>query len=67
MRKIFIDTETTGLDPKLGHRIVEIAAVEMYNRQLTGRHFHYYLNPDRKICSIRASYYRCTATPCRRI
>ncbi|SDW40649.1 DNA polymerase III subunit epsilon [Nitrosomonas communis] len=48
MRKVFIDTETTGLDPKLGHRIVEIAAVEMYNRQLTGRHFHYYLNPERE-------------------
>ncbi|SDY56373.1 DNA polymerase III subunit epsilon [Nitrosomonas sp. Nm33] len=48
MRQIFLDTETTGLDPKLGHRIVEIAAVEMCNRQLTGRHFHYYLNPGRE-------------------
>ncbi|MDV6343827.1 DNA polymerase III subunit epsilon [Nitrosomonas sp. Is37] len=48
MRQIFLDTETTGLDPKLGHRIVEIAAVEMCNRQLTGRHFHYYLNPERE-------------------
>jgi DNA polymerase III subunit epsilon len=48
MRQIFLDTETTGLDPKSGHRIVEIAAVEMCNRQLTGRHFHYYLNPERE-------------------
>lgn len=48
MRQIFLDTETTGLDPKLGHRIVEIAAVEMCNRQLTDRHFHYYLNPERE-------------------
>lgn len=48
MRQIFLDTETTGLDPKLGHRIVEIAAIEMCNRQLTGRHFHYYLNPERE-------------------
>lgn len=48
MRQIFLDTETTGLDPKMGHRIVEIAAVEMCNRQLTGCHFHYYLNPERE-------------------
>ncbi len=47
MRYVFIDTETTGLDPALGHRIVEIAAVEMCNRRLTGRHFHCYLNPGR--------------------
>jgi len=47
MRQIFLDTETTGLDPVLGHRIVEIAAVEMFNRRLTGRHFHHYLNPGR--------------------
>jgi DNA polymerase-3 subunit epsilon len=49
MRQIFIDTETTGLDPKLGHRIIEIAAVEMKSRRLTGRRFHYYLNPEREI------------------
>ncbi len=48
MRQIVLDTETTGLEHKLGHRIVEIAAVELCNRQLTGQHFHYYLNPDRK-------------------
>jgi DNA polymerase-3 subunit epsilon len=49
MRQIFIDTETTGLEPKLGHRIIEIAAVEMHSRGLTGRRFHYYLNPERDI------------------
>lgn len=49
MRQIFIDTETTGLEPRLGHRIIEIAAVEMMSRRLTGRRLHYYLNPERDI------------------
>ena len=49
MRQIFLDTETTGLEHKLGHRIIEIACVEMRNRHLTNRHFHRYLNPDRDI------------------
>ncbi|MER2512498.1 MAG: DNA polymerase III subunit epsilon [Nitrosomonas ureae] len=48
MRQIVLDTETTGLEYKLGHRIVEIAAVELCNRQFTGSHFHYYLNPERE-------------------
>lgn len=48
MRQIVLDTETTGLEHKLGHRLVEVAAVELWNRQLTGNHFHYYLNPDRE-------------------
>ena len=47
MRQIFLDTETTGLEPKLGHRIVEVAAVELCNRRLTGRHIHHYVNPGR--------------------
>jgi len=47
MRQIVLDTETTGIDPKEGHRIVEIGAVELENRSLTGRTFHQYLNPDR--------------------
>ena len=47
MRQIVLDTETTGLEYKLGHRIVEIAAVEICNRQLTENHFHHYLNPER--------------------
>ncbi len=49
MRQIFLDTETTGLDPAQGHRIIEIAAVEVINRRLTNNHFHVYLNPDREI------------------
>ncbi len=49
MRQIIIDTETTGLEHKLGHRIIEIAGVEMCHRRLTHRHFHRYLNPDREI------------------
>ena len=49
MRQIFLDTETTGLEHKHGHRIIEIGGVEMRNRRLTNRHFHRYLNPDRDI------------------
>jgi DNA polymerase-3 subunit epsilon len=49
MRQIFLDTETTGLEHKLGHRVIEIGCVEMRNRRLTNRHFHRYLNPDRDI------------------
>ena len=51
MRQVFLDTETTGLDPNQGHRIIEIAAVEMNNRQLTSNHYHTYLNPEREIDS----------------
>ena len=49
MRQIVLDTETTGLDPEKGHRIIEIGALEMEDRQLTGRNFHCYLNPERDI------------------
>lgn len=49
MRKIVLDTETTGLNPELGHRVIEIGAVEVVNRRVTGRTFHTYLNPDREI------------------
>jgi len=49
MRQIVLDTETTGLDPVQGHRVIEIGCVEIDNRRLTGRHFHCYLNPDRDI------------------
>ncbi|MCQ9615372.1 DNA polymerase III subunit epsilon [Paenalcaligenes niemegkensis] len=47
MRQIIFDTETTGLDPADGHRLVELAGVEMINRTLTGRHLHLYVNPGR--------------------
>ena len=46
-RQIFLDTETTGLSPDSGDRIVEIGCVEMVNRRLTGRHLHFYINPER--------------------
>ena len=49
MRQIVLDTETTGLEPNMGHRIIEIGAVEVVNRKLTGRHFHEYINPQREI------------------
>lgn len=49
MRQIVLDTETTGLEPQLGHRIIEIGAVEVIDRKHTGRHFHHYLQPDREI------------------
>ena len=49
MRQVFLDTETTGLYPAQGHRIIEIAAVEAINRRVTDKHFHVYLNPDREI------------------
>ena len=49
MRQIFLDTETTGLYHAQGHRVIEVAAVEVLNRRLTKHHFHYYLNPDREI------------------
>ncbi|MGC8701563.1 MAG: DNA polymerase III subunit epsilon [Thiomonas sp.] len=46
-RQIVLDTETTGLNPGSGDRIIEIAGVELFNRRLTGKHFHAYLNPGR--------------------
>jgi len=49
MRQVVLDTETTGLSPAEGHRIIEIGCVELLDRRLTGRHFQVYLNPDRVI------------------
>jgi len=49
MRQIILDTETTGLEPQQGHRIIEIGCVEMVGRTLTGNNFHQYLQPDRDI------------------
>ena len=49
MRQVFLDTETTGLDPNQGHRIIEIAAVEFNNRQSTNKKYHSYINPEREI------------------
>ena len=49
MRRIVLDTETTGLEVTQGHRIIEIACVELFDRRPTGRNFHRYLNPEREI------------------
>lgn len=49
MRQIILDTETTGLEPTRGHRIIEIGCVELVNRRLTGNHFHVYINPRREV------------------
>lgn len=49
MRQVVLDTETTGLDPAAGHRVIEIGAVELIDRRLSGKNFHSYLNPQRDI------------------
>ncbi len=49
MRQIVLDTETTGLDPKQGHRIIEVAAIELNGRSVSERNFHRYINPEREI------------------
>lgn len=49
MRQVVLDTETTGLDWKNGDRVIEIGCVELLNRNLTGRHYHVYINPEREI------------------
>lgn len=49
MRQIVLDTETTGIDPSEGHRVIEIGCVELMERQPTGRHYHVYINPQREV------------------
>ena len=49
MRQVVLDTETTGLDPSQGHRIIEIGCIEIEDRKLTGKNFQVYLNPEREI------------------
>lgn len=49
MRQIILDTETTGLDFRLGDRVIEIGCVELLNRKLTGQRFHRYINPEREV------------------
>jgi DNA polymerase-3 subunit epsilon len=60
MRQIVLDTETTGLEPDLGHRIIEIGCVELLNRRPTGRHFHKYIDPERAIDEGAASVHGIT-------
>ncbi|HXF80781.1 MAG TPA: DNA polymerase III subunit epsilon [Usitatibacter sp.] len=49
MRRVVLDTETTGLDPGEGHRIIEVACIELHGRRPTGRHFHRFMNPGREV------------------
>jgi len=49
MRQVVLDTETTGLEPREGHRIIEIGCVEMVDRRLTGNTYHQYINPEREV------------------
>src|SRR5436190_1878060 len=60
MRLLVLDTETTGLDPKQGHRVIEIAAVELSDRRQTGRYLHFYLNPEREIDTAAAEVHGMT-------
>lgn len=52
MRRVVLDTETTGLEVTQGHRVIEIACVELFDRRPTGRNFHRYLNPEREIDAV---------------
>jgi DNA polymerase III subunit epsilon len=61
MREIVLDTETTGLDPFQGHRMVEIGCIELVNRMPTGRHFHCYLNPARDVPAEAVAVHGLTA------
>lgn len=49
MRQVVLDTETTGLEPEAGHRIIEIGCIELVNRRATSNHFHRYINPERSV------------------
>ena len=60
MREIIVDTETTGLDPNDGHRVVEVACIELSNHIPTGRHFQTYLNPDRDVPTEAAAIHGLT-------
>jgi DNA polymerase-3 subunit epsilon len=60
MREIVLDTETTGLDPDEGHRVVEVACIELLNHLPTGRHFHRYVNPGREVSSEAAAIHGLT-------
>jgi DNA polymerase III subunit epsilon len=60
-RILFLDTETTGLDARAGHRLIEVAAVEAINRKLTGRVFNYLINPERDIDAAATAVHGLTA------
>lgn len=60
MKQIVLDTETTGLDPRLGHRIIEVAAIELNGRKISERRFHRYINPERDIEEAAAAVHGLT-------
>jgi DNA polymerase-3 subunit epsilon len=60
MREIILDTETTGLDPNAGHRIIEIGCIELYNHVPTGKDFHVYINPERDVPAEAAAVHGLT-------
>ena len=61
MRRIVLDTETTGLEPAEGHRVIELACLELWDRRPTGRHFHRYVNPERAIDRAASEVHGLTA------
>jgi len=61
VRRIVLDTETTGLEPGEGHRIIEVACLELSGRRATGRHFHRYVNPERAIDRAASEVHGLTA------
>jgi DNA polymerase-3 subunit epsilon len=61
VRRIVLDTETTGLEPGEGHRIIEVACLELSGRRATGRHFHRYVNPERSIDRAASEVHGLTA------
>jgi DNA polymerase-3 subunit epsilon len=61
LRRIVLDTETTGLEPEEGHRIIELACLELSGRRPTGRHFHRYVNPERSIDRAASEVHGLTA------
>lgn len=61
MREIVLDTETTGLDPKSGHRLIEIGCIEIFNRIPTGREFHRFINPERDVPAEAVAIHGITA------
>lgn len=60
-RLLFLDTETTGLDPQAGHRIIEIGVVEVFDRRLTGNNFHAFCNPEREMDASAIAVHGLTA------
>jgi len=61
MRRVVLDTETTGLEPAQGHRVIEIACLELSGRRPTGRHFHRYVNPEREVDAAATQVHGLTA------